>query len=580
MTTQARVGVADLVGLGRPFAGQIVLAVLAGSLTIGSSVALMASSAYLLTWAALQPTVLDLSLIVVAVRTLGIARAVFRYLERLISHAVTFQLLARIRVWLYRRVEPLAPAGLDTYHSSDLLSRLVADVDSLQTLMARGLSPALVALAVLVGVCAGVWLVLPSAAVVLAATLLVAGAGVPWLASRLGRAPGRALSGVRAQFAKDVVEVVQGAPDLLAYGLGQQRIARLMALDRRLRSLAFSGAARSGFTDGLGIALSGLGVCGVLLLGIPAVRAGQINGLLLAAMTLAALASFEAVLPLSAALHQLELTFEAARRLVALARTPQPVMTPARTRSLPPSLTVRVESARLRYAPDEPWALDRVSLHLEPGRRVAVVGPSGAGKTSLANVLLRFRDLDDGRVTLGGCDVRDLDQADVRRTIGLVAQDAYLFNTSIEANVRLARPEATDAAVEAALRRARIWDWVASLPQGAKTVVSERGRQLSGGQAQRLALARALLADVPVLILDEPTSNLDRPTARALTRDLLDVTQDRGVLLITHELSDLDQVDEIVVLDRGRVVERGSHIDLVQLGGLYCRLWQLQRTRR
>ena len=197
-------------------------------------------------------------------------------------------------------------------------------------------------------------------------------------------------------------------------------------------------------------------------------------------------------------------------------------------------VAVALEGVRARYDPDEPPALDGLTLRLEPGRRVALVGPSGAGKSTVANLLLRFLDPESGRVTIGGRDVRELRQEDVRRTVAVAGQESHLFSTSIRENIRLARPDAADAEIEEALRRARIWDWVASLPEGLETRVGEQGRELSGGQRSRLVVARALLADAPVLVLDEPTAHLDSDTATSLLDDVLDTAGAASVLLITH----------------------------------------------
>jgi ABC-type multidrug transport system fused ATPase/permease subunit len=210
---------------------------------------------------------------------------------------------------------------------------------------------------------------------------------------------------------------------------------------------------------------------------------------------------------------------------------------------------VELRGVSARYAADGPLVLDRFDLVLEPGRSVALVGPSGAGKTTVVNLLLRFLDPLEGSVLLGGRDLREYRQEDVRHAIAVAAQDAYLFSTTIRENVRLARPSASDAEVETALRRARVWEWVASLPDGLETLVGEEGAYLSGGQRQRVALARALLADAPVLVLDEPTAHLDPETAEALVRDVLAAADGRSVLLITHRPEGLDLVDEVVVLE-------------------------------
>jgi ABC-type multidrug transport system fused ATPase/permease subunit len=236
--------------------------------------------------------------------------------------------------------------------------------------------------------------------------------------------------------------------------------------------------------------------------------------------------------------------------------------------------TIRLRGARLRYQPDSPWALDGVDLDLTPGRRVALVGPSGAGKSTLAAVLLRFRDLDDGTATLNGMELTAYDSADVRAVIGGVPQDPHTFATTIRENLRLARPGASHTELRAAARRAGLLRRIESLPDGWDTAVGAQGLALSGGERQRLALARALLADPDVLILDEPTAHLDPDARRALITDLLAATRDRTTLLITHDLEGLERVDEIVVLDRGRVIQRGAHRDLLGRDGCYRALYE------
>ena len=264
-------------------------------------------------------------------------------------------------------------------------------------------------------------------------------------------------------------------------------------------------------------------------------------------LALLALASFEAVQPLAAAARELSVTLAAGGRVLELADREAAVVDPVAPLPAPSwPFAVALEDVRARYAPGERAALDGVSLRLEPGCRVALVGPSGAGKTTVVNLLLRFLDPEAGRVTLAGRDLREYRQEDVRRAIAVAGQDSHLFSASIRENVCLARPGASDEDVEAALRRARLWSWVAGLPDGLDTAVGEEGRELSGGQRQRLVLARALLVDAPVLVLDEPTAHLDPATARALVDDVFAAAGDRSVLLITHRAEGLDLVEEII----------------------------------
>lgn len=246
---------------------------------------------------------------------------------------------------------------------------------------------------------------------------------------------------------------------------------------------------------------------------------------------------------------------------------------PAAPRPLPGgALRVSLRGVQVRYRPDGPLAIDGVDLDLAAGQRVALLGPSGSGKSTVAAVLLRFIDLAGGTATLDGAELASYAPADVRTVISGCAQDPHLFDTTIAGNIRLARPGASQEQLDEVAARVRLLTWIRSLPAGWDTMVGPGGTAVSGGERQRIALARALLADPPLLILDEPTAHLDRGNRRALTADLLAATEGRATLLITHDLDGLDQVDEIVVLDHGRVAERGTHLELLQAGGLYQRM--------
>src|SRR5690606_26959170 len=292
----------------------------------------------------------------------------------------------------------------------------------------------------------------------------------------------------------------------------------------------------------------GASVWAALALGTPAVRSGALDGVLLAVVVLTPMAVFEAMSALPMAAAHLGGMRSALARITALSEQPAAVVEAASPRPLPPApYRVRLESVTAGWRPNRPAgaAFDR---DLRPGRRVALVGPSGSGKSTIAAPLVRFLDPSAGRLTVTGIDAREFATADLRRVVGLVTEDAHVFDTTIEENLRIARPDATEAQMRDALRRARLLDWVETLPDGLRTPVGERGAKLSGGQRRRLALARALLADFPVLVLDEPTEHLDDETAQAVTADLLDATRDRAVLLITHQPFGLDQVDEVVRL--------------------------------
>jgi len=564
-----------LLALARPLRGQLMLAVAAGAAATGCGVALLAVSGFLLARASQHPNIIAISAAVVAVRALSAGRGVSRYFERLTSHDAAFRILADVRVSIYRRLERLAPAGLTAFSSGDLLARLVSDVDATQDLFIRGITPPLAAALVGAGAVTACLLILAPAAAVLAAGLLAAGIVVPVFAAMTARGAARRIAPARGQMAATFTDLLAGAADLHAFGAEETALAAVTAADADLTRQARRNSAVSGLSTGLSSAIAGLTLWGVLLLGVAATGDGALTRVPLAVVTLTALASFEAVTLLPAAAIQLGQARRSARRIAAVLDAPDPVREPVTPRPLPDGpVRVRLRGAQVRYQPGGPAALDGIDLDLLPGRRVALVGPSGAGKSTVAAVLLRFVGLTAGKATLNGHDLASYAADDVRTKIGGCPQDPHIFDTSLRDNLRLARPGATDDQLADAAARARLLDWIRSLPLGWDTPVGAHGAALSGGQRQRLALARALLADPALLILDEPTAHLDRDTGHALMRDLLAATEGRATLLITHDLDGLDRLDEIVVLDEGQVVERGTHAQLIHADGSYQALWQ------
>ena len=534
--------------------GRLAPSVLLGSATVVFGAGLMATAGYLISRAAEHPAVLSLTVAIVAVRFFGLARPIARYLERLMSHDLAFRVLARVRVRLYERIEPLAPVELDGYRHGDLLSRMVADVDALQNLHLRCVQPALAATlagAVCVVVTAAF---LPAAALVLACGLVCAGIVVPLVGGALAARARRRQAAAQGELAAELVDVLQAASELVVYGQARPRMEALRAADDALVRIARRDALAAGLTDGLQLVVTGATVAAVLVLAVAAHSDGSLDRVLIAMLALLALASFEAVQPLAAAARELGATVAAGRRVLELVDREPAIRDPAAPLGAPAGrAAVRLEGVCARYANDEPLVLDGADLRIEPGARIALVGESGAGKTTVANLLLRFLDPEGGRVTIGGRDLRDLRQEDVRRRIAVAGQDAHLFSTSIRDNLRLARPEATDGDLAHVLELVGIRDWVEALPDGLGTLVGEQGRELSGGQRQRLCVARALLAEPDLLVLDEPTAHLDAPAAGALVRDVFAAAGDRSVLLITHRPEGLDHVDRVLELSGGRI---------------------------
>jgi thiol reductant ABC exporter CydC subunit len=544
---------ARLARLGRVPASRVAWSLLLATVAVGFGVAPLATAGYLISLAAVQPPILSLTVTIVLVRFLGLARPVARYADRLASHDLALRALGRIRARVYERIEPLAPGRLEAYRRGDLLARMVGDVDALQGLYVRGLLPGVVALVVGAACILVAALILPATAAILAGGLLVAGVPLPWLSARLARAVGRRQAVARGTLTAELVELLRGAPELVVFGQEERTLARVRELDVALARLGRRDALVAGLGDALTILVAGLTVTGVLAVAVSATAAGSLDPVLVATLALLALASFDAVTPLAPAERELSSTLASGRRVLQVLDRAPAVREPELPVPAPPRRApVRLEGVTARYDPVEEPVLRDLDLELAPGRKVALVGPSGAGKTTVTRLLLRFLDPERGRVTIGGRDVREYAQADVRRHFAIAGQESYLFDSTIRENLRLARPEATDAELWAVLLLARLDAWVASLPGGLDARVGEEGSRLSGGQRQRLTLARALLTEAPVLVLDEPTAHLDPETATAVIDDVLAAAAGRTVLLITHRPEGLERMDEVVTLDACR----------------------------
>ncbi|MFG2876185.1 thiol reductant ABC exporter subunit CydD [Streptomyces sp. NPDC048337] len=562
----------------RAWQGRFRLGLFLGALAVGSSVGLMAVSGWLISRASEQPPVLYLMVAVTATRAFGMGRAVFRYAERLVSHDAVLRMLADLRVSVYRRLERIAPAGLREHRRGDLLARLVADADALQDYWLRWLLP--VGTAVLVGtgsVAFTAWL-LPEAGAVLAVGLLAAGVGVPLVSGACARRAERRLAPARGELATRVADLLTGTAELTVAGALEDRKRRTRESDGLLTGIAARGAAANGLGSGLSALVCGLTVVAAAAAAANAVHDGRLSGVAMAVAVLTPLAAFEAVTGLPLAVQYRQRVRRSAERVYEVIDAPVPVVEPERPAAAPASpFPLRLTGLTARHPGQERDALRGLDLTLEAGRRIAVVGPSGSGKTTLAQVLLRFLDPREGTYALGGTDARTLDGDYVRAFVGLCAQDAHLFDSSVRENLRLARTGASEEELRAALAAARLLEWADGLPDGLDTLVGEHGERISGGQRQRLALARALLADFPVLVLDEPAEHLDLATADALTADLLAATEGRTTVLITHRLAGLEAVDEVLVLDRGELVQRGAYAELAAAEGPLRRLLERER---
>ncbi|GLI39975.1 thiol reductant ABC exporter subunit CydC [Geobacter hydrogenophilus] len=479
-----------------------------------------------------------------AIRALAILRTVGRYAERLVTHEAAFRILADLRVWLFRRLEPLAPAGLERYAGGDVAGRLRADVDALESLYLRIVAPlvtgaAAIVLAVLV---AARWSM--PAALALFAFLLVAGVVLPHWARHLAQGPGRRSAELSGELRTAVTEGIQGAEELILLGAAEHQAARVDHLSSRLVAEQERLAAIGGFTLAGGVACGGLGVAAVLAAGSVSVAAGVVSGPSLVMLVLFAAAAFEAAGGMPAALQLVPSTREAVRRIRELADAPVPVPDPPAPEQLPAGTGIAFRNVSSAYDPALP-VLHGFSLEVPAGEKVALAGPSGVGKSTVAEILLRFRGY-AGSVTIGGVEISRLAADELRGLIAAVPQRPHLFTATIRENIMVGNPAAGDVALRRALEDACLAAWVDDLPLGLDTPVGEGGSAVSGGEARRIALARALLKDAPILVLDEPTEGLDAATERGVVARLAARTEGKTVLVITHRPACFALADRVV----------------------------------
>ena len=566
-----------LLGFLRPHLPRVALAGLLGVATVTSNVGLLATAAYVISAATLVPLLGYLVLPSYLVRLFGISRAGARYAERMVSHDLTFRLLADLRTEFYRRLEPLAPARLLRHRSGDLLSRVVKDVEELENVYLRVVSPVAVAAVVALMTSLILYTFDPVLGLAALGFLVATGVGVPLLVGRLSRGFGRRQLELRGELDAKIVDNVQGVQDILAFGRQGDREEEIAVLNRKLGWVQARMAFVTGLQDALSDLMMNLAMVSVLALAIPLVAGGEIRGVYLAFLALVMLGSFEAVQPLGKAFQFLGRSVGAGERLFEIADAEPEVADPPDPLPPPTDRTLRFEGVTFRYERDAPPVLQDISFTLDPGKRVAVVGPSGAGKSTLADLILRFWDPTSGSITLGGRALRDLAQTQLRELVGIVSQDTHVFTDTLRGNLLVANPRAADAELRRALARAHLSDLAEGLPDGLDTHLGEQGLRLSGGERQRLSIARALLKDAPILVLDEPTANLDPETEAGVLEAAYELMPGRATLVITHRLVRMEEADEILVLDRGRIVERGTHEELIGARGAYSDLLEIQR---
>ncbi|HHN48267.1 MAG TPA: thiol reductant ABC exporter subunit CydC [Bacteroidales bacterium] len=550
-------------------------ALLLGVATILTGIGLMSSSGFLISRAAQRPMLVDLFVVTAAVRFFGISRAVVRYFERVVSHELTFNILSSMRSLLFKKLDSLSLKWLMGRRSGDLLARLVADIDTLQNVYLRIISPSIVAVLITAVTCVALWFFDPVLSLAALFFFIVSGIALPVLAVRMSKGTGKKDVELKAGFKTYLIDRIHGMQELLWLGQKKNTQNEVNMMQAELDAQHHKDAGGTGLLEGLHSLLANLGMFSVLILAVPLVLTGQIPGVMLAMLTLGVLSSFEAVQNLGNAFQQYETSKEASNRFFSVTESRQVIAEPEKPKHLADWDNIGFQRVSFSYE-TENITLSDVSFEIPRLSKTAIVGPTGSGKSTLVSLLLRFWDPKSGQILIGGTDIRNLEADKLRSLFAVVSQDAYIFNRTLRENLLIAKPTASDDELVEVLTKVGLNAFASDLNLN----LGNFGTRLSGGERRLVALARALLKDAPIWIFDEPTANLDVKTERKILDAIRATTGQRTMIMITHRLVDMDKMDQIIVMNRGQIVEKGSHAKLLDGQSFYAKMVGYQRVFR
>ncbi len=561
-----------------PLWKEMLLALMLSVITIACAIGLMGTSAYLISYAALQPSIAYLQVAIVGVRFFGISRGLFRYLERLASHSVNLRLLAEFRIWLYRKLEPLVPAILLERRGGDLLALLTADIDTLESLFVRIMAPPLTALMVTVGMSFYLQQFGSMPAWIYLAGAFTGGVLIPAGIYFLSRRAGIQFIQIRAELNSHMVTLVQSAREIMLFGIQIPTMEQTFSISRAFGKAQMSLAVANGFGSGGVTWIVNFTILGVLTASIPLVMGGMMDGVLLAAVTLMTAASFEAILPLTLTTQFMNPVIASGRRMFSIADAKVSVSEPADPQNMPAASDIEVTGLSFHYPGGSELVLNGIDLSLPRGKRIAIVGPSGSGKSTLVNLLVRSWDYSMGSIRLGGEELKTYTSDDISTRISILTQTPIILTDTLRRNLLFSDQDIKNEELISTLDHVELGSWFKTLPDGLDTWLGDRGGKMSGGERQRLAIARVFLRNSEVQIYDEPTANLDLETEREIFNLVLNREQDRTILWVTHRLVSLERMDEVIFLEHGRILERGTQSQLLAMGGRYAQYHEIQNN--
>jgi len=503
------------------------------------------------------------------VRGAAIFRTAGRYAERLVSHDATFRVLAHLRVFTFTKILPLSPGGIAHFRQADLLNRLVADVDTLDHLYLRVISPLVSALVVIILVTFGLSFLDVKLALTLGAIMLVLMLLLPVIFYRAGKPAGRELTALRSNYRMQLTSWLQGQSELVVFGAQSRFRQQLNDIEQRWMLRQQQQAKLTGLSQAMVIAAAGLTVTLMLWLAAGGINQFPQPGALIALFVFTPLAAFEALGPVAAAFQHLGQVIASAQRVSQIIDQPADVTFPSQGPLAGERVSLSLKNVNFTY-PGQPLpVLKNINLDVRAGEHIALLGQTGCGKSTLLQLLTRAWDISNGTLEINGHPVADYDEATLRKMITVVSQRAHVFNTTLRENLRMASPQSTDEQIADALKQVDLHVLLEN--EGLNAWLGEGGRQLSGGEQRRIGLARALLHDAPLWLLDEPTEGLDAETEQHILALLHKHCQNKTLLLVTHRLHGLEALDRICVMEEGQIVEQGDHQTLAAAQSRYAR---------